>query len=442
MITVPKDSKAVCIMTRVPSNTDAQDLVEEIVSRRMSMPIIVILVPPAKLERIEPKSLQQETKKFLELGAADVVLEPDSKAPQELEACVDMWLGLASLRAHQRRKLESWEDEFRAVVETATAREDGLFWDEVHRLCPGVAKLNPELQEPALDGMFGCHHRVAERISAGTFSDIFVVRDEKKQVRAMKAVKKQKLVSFELVQRVSNEVMILRRLRHENVVRFHGSAHSREHLIILQELVGRKNLLTVLEGHERDGASGPLHLSQAQGYFQQMAAALDYCHNEGISHRDVKPKNFAISDALSVVKLVDFGQSAELKAPFKHKGTMPFVAPEVIEQDRRRYDAAAADVWSLGVILVETVCGLNALARMLKWRDTSVPEPFHAQDLRNVLGTPGRLRAGVKDKIRPNIPLCAGLDELIHGMLSADIAARWTAAAVLQSGWLRSAEEC
>jgi len=441
LVEVPQRSVAICIATGIPSENDAQDLVEEMFSRKITIPIIVLLMRSAKQANIIPgKLLAEETKQFLELGTADVILQPLSEDP---EACIDMWLARADARAAMNKqmlkKANEMEQEIEAVIQTASEREDALFWDQVHVLFHGIPRLNPTLQEPVVDGMLGNHHRVLELINAGAFSDVFLVRDGKRQVRAMKAVKKEKLGNFDLVKCVSNEVQILRRLRHSHVVRFHGSAQSREHVIILLELVGKRNMFNFLKTHDSgENVSTPFETPQAQTYFHQMVSALGYCHREGISHRDIKPENFAVSDDLETIKLVDFGMAAELEAPLKHKGTMPFVSPEVIEEDHAHYDAAAADMWSLGVVIVEMVCGLHTLSRMLKWKSTAAAERSHAADLRGMLGAPGKLRAGLKERVRPSIPFSADLDDLIHGMLMLSPAARWTAQRVLQSPWLPS----
>jgi len=440
LVEVPQWSVAICIATGLPSENDARDLVEEMVSRKIAIPIFVLLMRSAKQANVPGKLLAEETRQFLELGTADVVLQPLSEDP---EACVDMWLARAGARAAINRrvlkKAKESEQEIEGVIQTASEREDALFWEQTHVLFHGIPRLNPTLQEPVVDGMLGSHHRVLELINAGAFSDVFLVRDGKRQLRAMKAVKKEKLGCFDLVKCVSNEVQILRRLRHSHVVRFHGSAQSREHVIILLELVGKRNLFNFLKAHDSgENVGAPFETPQARTYFHQMVSALGYCHREGISHRDIKPENFAVSDDLENIKLVDFGMAAELEAPLKHKGTMPFVSPEVIEEDHAHYDAAAADMWSLGVVLVEVVCGLHALSRMLKWKSTTTAERSHAADLRGMLGAPGKLRAGLKERVRPSMHLSSDLDDLIHGMLSLSPATRWTAQMVLQSPWLPS----
>lgn len=441
LVEVPENSAAVCITTTIPSNTDAQDLVEEMAARKMSIPVFVLLLrSKCKPQRA---ALHKETKAFLQLGAADVVLQPVGESP---EAFVDMWLARAVVRVGQnnriQKEVEDWEHEIEGILQMAAVREDSLFWEQSHNMLEGIPKLNPSLQEPVENKMLGNHHQVLGLINNGAFSDVYYVQDDKRQLRAMKAVKKEKLGSWELVKCVSNEVQILRRLRHTNVVRFHGSAQSLEHIIILLELVGRRNLFNFLKAHDNDEQQkDPFELSEAQSFFKQMISALGYCHSEGVSHRDIKPENFAISDKDAIIKLVDFGMAAELEAPLKHKGTMPFVSPEAIE-DKSTYDAAAADIWSLGIVLVEMVCGLHSLSRMLKWKDTmSVNDIHDASDLRDLMGSHGRFRANLKERMRPSIPLCSDLDEIIHGMLSIDIGSRWTARMVQQSPWFNPADQ-
>lgn len=89
-------------------------------------------------------------------------------------------------------------------------------------------------------------------------------------------------------------------------------------------------------------------------YFHQLIEALDYCHSQGICHRDVKPDNILI-DSQGNLRLADFGSSTELGG---HNGegvlrdfvgTGKYRAPEVYT---RNYEGIPADVFSAGVTLI------------------------------------------------------------------------------------------
>lgn len=95
--------------------------------------------------------------------------------------------------------------------------------------------------------------------------------------------------------------------------------------------------------------------------FAQMCDAVQLCHDYGVSHRDIKPENFIIENKLQhdaldsgvVVKLTDFGLATthECSNEF-HCGSKPYMAFECRHDLASSYDTKQADVWSLGIVLL------------------------------------------------------------------------------------------
>ncbi|XP_058800187.1 serine/threonine-protein kinase grp isoform X2 [Phymastichus coffea] len=113
---------------------------------------------------------------------------------------------------------------------------------------------------------------------------------------------------------------------------------------------------------------------EARKYFRQLILAVEYLHSRGVAHRDLKPENLLL-DAFDNLKVSDFGMATVYRLQGKerclHKkcGTLPYVAPEVLE---RPYHAEPADIWSCGIILVALLAG------ELPWDQASIICPEYA----------------------------------------------------------------
>src|SRR5260370_15860139 len=87
----------------------------------------------------------------------------------------------------------------------------------------------------------------------------------------------------------------------------------------------------------------------------QIAAGLHHIHHLGIIHLDLKPTNILVNDA-GRAKIMDFGVAIESRQVLDRKirGTLQYIAPEVLRQDRID---SRADLYALGMTLYETVTG-------------------------------------------------------------------------------------
>src|SRR5438105_12794168 len=156
----------------------------------------------------------------------------------------------------------------------------------------------------------------------------------------------------EFQERFRLEAVSAARLSHPNVVSTYDAGIDNDVAYIVMELVPGRTVRELL----RD--EGPLSPAQAIAIAGAVADALDYAHRAGIVHRDVKPANILVTED-GRVKVADFGiakaaSDADLTQAGTMLGTAKYLPPEQVEgrtQDRR------SDVYGLGVVLYEMLCG-------------------------------------------------------------------------------------
>lgn len=157
---------------------------------------------------------------------------------------------------------------------------------------------------------------------------------------------------------LGREILIAASLNHESIVRMHKE-------IVLQEdvegNVRRCLIMEYVDGHnlrkhiiERD-----LTIRQMINVCIKLAKALDYLHQSGIVHRDVKPENFLFTRDMTSVKIVDFGLSKSgsswrtrwLK---EGGGTRRYMSPEQLAKKRLDF---RSDIFSFGITMYELFTG-------------------------------------------------------------------------------------
>ncbi len=111
----------------------------------------------------------------------------------------------------------------------------------------------------------------------------------------------------------------------------------------------------------KPGAPGGRTLPEILPLVRQIAAALDYAHENKVVHRDIKPSNVMV-DERGHVKVLDFGLAAQIHTSFSRvsqvrygtSGTGPYMAPE---QWRGEYQDGATDQYALAVLAYELIAG-------------------------------------------------------------------------------------
>lgn len=170
-------------------------------------------------------------------------------------------------------------------------------------------------------------------------------------VRAIKIIYKENSAPQEL-KRITNEVEILKKLDHPNIIKVYEFFHDTKHFYIVTELC------TGLELFDRIIKSHHFSEKKAAETLRQILSAIVYCHSHNIVHRDLKPENilYESNKQDAVLKIIDFGTSRTFdpsKKMAQRLGTPYYIAPEVLEKNYNN----KCDVWSCGVILYILLSG-------------------------------------------------------------------------------------
>ncbi|KAI2804511.1 Cyclin-dependent kinase 14 [Blomia tropicalis] len=151
------------------------------------------------------------------------------------------------------------------------------------------------------------------------------------------------------------EASLLRGLKHANIVTLHDIIHTRQTLILVFEFMDT-DFSQYLDRHP-----GGLNPKNVRLFMFQLLRGLAYCHERRILHRDLKPQNLLINEQ-GELKLADFGLARAKSIPshtYTNEVASLWYRPPDIMLGSRNY-STSLDMWSVGCIFVEMVCGAPA----------------------------------------------------------------------------------
>ena len=215
-------------------------------------------------------------------------------------------------------------------------------------------------------------YEVRERLSLGSYAEIFVARD--RQANGQEVVIKALNTHLQgtpeadlektLIENFQNEAVALDAVRHPHVILRlgHGTAADLNgvpfHYLVLEYLPGG-DLLKVCKTHPGNA----LDLQGALFYFKQACEGLAYAHSKGVIHRDLKPNNFLLSRDHSILKVADFGVAKianEENAEITRVGADLYAPPEHHPDESRGHIGrltASADIYSLAKSFYTLISG-------------------------------------------------------------------------------------
>ncbi|XP_010028284.2 LOW QUALITY PROTEIN: mitogen-activated protein kinase kinase kinase 5 [Eucalyptus grandis] len=228
-------------------------------------------------------------------------------------------------------------------------------------------------------------------IGRGTFGSVYVATN--RETGALCAMKEVELLpddpkSAECMRQLQQEIKVLSRLKHQNIVQYYGSEIVEDRFYIYLEYVHPGSI----NKYVRDRC-GAITESVVRNFTRHILSGLAYLHSQKTIHRDIKGANLLV-DASGIVKLADFGMAKHLtgqKADLSLKGSPYWMAPELIQavmqKDNGSDHALAVDIWSLGCTIVEMLTGkppwseFEGAAAMFKAMNNcpSIPETLSSE---------------------------------------------------------------
>ena len=261
----------------------------------------------------------------------------------------------------------------------------------------------------------GDRYRLEGMLGSGGMADVCLAWDEREQREVAIKIIKVDSLDQKALDRFQKEASSVVGWHHPHILRIYDDLK----LELLDAARGSIVPYMVVEYaqggdlHKRLRPSQPYPLEEALRLFGQLCSAVQYAHEHGVIHRDLKPLNILfriLPDGTEQAVLSDFGLAVQIDAThhtFANAGTLAYMAPEQLQG----HSTIASDIFALGVILYQLCTGKLPFRRSL-------------QDLRSGSFTE---MPSLPSTINPQLP--EALDEVILVALAEEQSKRYANAA-------------
>ena len=236
-----------------------------------------------------------------------------------------------------------------------------------------------KLFEGRFKGFFLGKYKLLDHLGTGGMSSVYLAEHTLMQrLRAIKVLPKNRVGDSSYLARFYREAQATASLDHPNIVRAFDLDHQDDRHYLVMEYVQGRDLLSIVQ------EEGPLDYEAAANFIAQAAEGLNYAHEQGLIHRDVKPANLLVNQ-FGVVKILDLGlalictdDAASLTLLHNENviGTADYLAPE--QALNSHAVDPRADIYGLGGTLYFALTGhppfsAGTLAQRIAKHQTEVP---------------------------------------------------------------------
>ena len=378
-----KDKSKFAVKIKAPEPSQKEVTNEEVKERRKRRPQFQTVKEPVELKnkdilnlknmqenKEDVKDEEQEEKKFVRKGKRSTTLIEKSKLGQKLIAA---------------------EMNVQVKQETLIIQEKG----------------NPSKK-----------YKPTKILGSGSFGSVYEAKNTIFQnTVAMKVIKKDPNNEID-EQEIKNEIDILKKLSHPNIVKIYEFYISNSHYYIITEFCKEGELFSYIKNKYSE--------RQLAVLFYQVFSGLWYLHDNKILHRDIKLENIMISkkekdnesgEELFWVKIIDFGTAKIFEKNKKEKdvvGSSYYIAPEVLKQNYNE----KCDTWSVGVILYMMLVGRA---------------PFDGKDDEEIIS---KINSGEYNSKEPRLlKHSPEVRDLVSKLLQKDLSRRYSAKEALGHPW-------
>ena len=234
-----------------------------------------------------------------------------------------------------------------------------------------------------------------------------------------------------------NEIQLLTKMKHPNIINLLRYAEDGTYLkkngktyqtkYVALELASNGELFGYIS------AVGALEETVCRAYFHNLIDALDYCHKNGVAHRDMKPENILLDDQFNL-KISDFGFSTFFSRELtSHVGTKLYMAPEMHFDNQ--YFGPSVDLFATGIILFTMYTGLQPFENAANQKDAFY-KLFYQNNLERYWDTVSQY---LPKKNGKTYEFPEDFKQMISSLLAVDATHRPSIAEIRNMAWFKGA---